>query len=101
MEESIEFDASDPLVALLAWALTWGVSQLVTNSAQLEQVRHFLPVIAVAAAIGVRAILESAQGGELTAQTFLRALAAGAVAVLSHSQMRGFVKASKADKEEA
>ena len=80
-------DSTDPTVVLLTWVLTWLVGKIVSGP-KLKQIRHALPVVAVLLAIGLRAGIEASQGDELGLSTVFRGLAAGAAAVLGHSQLR-------------
>jgi hypothetical protein len=85
-------DGTDPLVVLLTWALTLVVGKLVKKG-KFSKLRHMLPAFAVLGAVAIRAIIEASQGAELTVDTALRALAAGGVAVMGHSQIREIQKA--------
>lgn len=84
-----EVDATDPLVVMLAWLLTF----LAGRVPWLNQRRHLLPTVAVFAAVGVRAALDAAMGEPLTGATIARGFAAGATAVLADVQRRQFDKA--------
>jgi uncharacterized protein (DUF2062 family) len=84
-------DQSDPLVVVLAWALTWAAGKW----ALPKQYRATLPAVAVLAAVAIRAALDAGMGEPLTVDSALRAAVAGAVAVAGHSQVRGMAKAAK------
>jgi hypothetical protein len=89
---SIPFDGSDPLVVLLAWALTVAARK-VAPKAWGPWMRKITPILAVLLAVFLRTAITAGQGEPLTAQVLLRALAAGATAVWGHSQVREFAKA--------
>jgi hypothetical protein len=97
----VDVDASDPVVAALAWGFTEIVKRLVPDEYS-DKVRPFLPLVALFVAVAARTIVALAMDEGLTFALFIRALAAAAVAVYSHSQIRGvqkFAKSrSKADK---
>jgi hypothetical protein len=97
-----EVDATDPVVVAIAWALTFLVGKAVKDKERFDRIRHVLPLIALVSAVAARAVIETMQGHELTPETAFRALAAGAVAVMSHAQVREFMKAGKkAEPEES
>ena len=83
-----ELDPSDPIVVLVTWFLTFVVGKIVKDRGKLDALRHVLPVIAVALAVGIRAGIDSAEGSPLTAQTVVRGIAEGAVAVMANSQVK-------------
>lgn len=89
---SVPFDGSDPLVALLAWGLAWLVHRYAPK-AWSRWVRRLTPTVAVLLAVFLRAAWAVSQDEPFTVQVLLRAVAAGAVAVLGHSQIREVVKA--------
>jgi len=88
---TIPFDGTDPLVAILAW----GIMVLARRYAPKRWgwLRKATPALAVLLAVFLRTALAAGQGEPLTVQVVLRALAAGAVAVWGHSQLREVVKA--------
>lgn len=86
-------DGTDPAVV----ALTWGLTQLagLAGDRISEKTRHALPALAVVIAVGLRAGYTAVQGEPLTVDVFARGLAAGAVAVFLHSQVREVRKVRK------
>jgi hypothetical protein len=86
-----EVDYTDPLVALMAWLLTF----MAGHVPWMNDRRHLLPTVAVLSAIGVRAGLDVTTGEPLTAATVARGFAAGATAVLADVQRRQLDKARK------
>lgn len=86
---SATVDATDPLVVGLTWALTWAAGRWAIPA----RYRGALPALAVLLAVAVRAGLDAAQGMPLTPETVARAVAAGGVAVMGHSQVREIQKA--------
>lgn len=92
MENLIPFDGTDPVVVVLTWFLTMLLGKLITRFT-LDQYRAALPFAAVVLATGIRVGIDAVMGDPLTWATLARALAAGGVAVLSHSQLREVMKA--------
>jgi len=86
-------DATDPLVAAVAWALTAAARRI----PWLERHRAVLPTVAVLAAVAVRAGVGAVQGEALTLDAVGRGVVAGALAVLAHSQARELAKLRAAD----
>jgi len=84
-------DGTDPLVVGLAWALTWALGRWAPGLR--DRYRGALPVVAVLLAVAARAALDGMAGDPLTLDTLARAVAAGAVAVAGHSQLRELQKA--------
>lgn len=80
-------DGTDPLIAVLAWALTLAASRLLSR-AEAKRARHFLPLLSIALAVGLRAALDATRGQPLTGEVVLRGFGSAAVAVLAHSQLR-------------
>lgn len=83
-------DATDPLVALLAWLLTSLVAKV--GGKRTRQVKHLLPAVAVLSAVALRAGVSAVEDAPVSVDTALRAVAAGGVAVLTHSQAREIQK---------
>lgn len=92
MQTTVPFDVSDPLIVIITWGLTVLLSKLPEGSSFEARIRNFIPAIAVLLAVAVRSGIDAANGEPFTVGTLLRALAAGAVAVLTHSQFREVVK---------
>lgn len=92
MTTDLPLDATDPLIVILTWALTLGIRTVVKDNGKWDKVRTVLPGIAILIAVGLRAAIETMEGQVLTTDSFLRAVAAGAVAVMMHSQARGIQK---------
>lgn len=92
----IPFDSTDPVVALLAWGLTLLVGKLI-DLTQRPKLRTALPIMAVLLAVAARSAIAAMDGtlyldGMFHWDILLRGLAAGAAAVLGHSQMRELLK---------
>lgn len=87
----LNFDAADPAVALLAWALTFAVGRWCPKGVRV-QVRKVLPLVAVLLACAVSAGVAAVQGEPLTVAVLLRGLGAAGAAVLAHSQLREALK---------
>lgn len=90
-------DATDPAVMLLAWLLTALVKRAEPWLEKLGLAPAFLraslPAIAVLMAVAIRASIVAVQGEPFSWDVLLRALAAGAMAVMVHSQVREVKKA--------
>lgn len=86
-------DPSDPVVV----ALTWGLTQIagLVGDRISDHTRHALPVVALVIAVALRAGYVAVQGEPLTVDVLARGLAAGAVAVFLHSQVREVRKVRK------
>lgn len=82
----VDVDMSDPLVAVLGWALAGVLNRQLGKRAR--NYRHLIPTLAVLIAVGLRAAYAATLGQPIDAAMLLRALAAGAVAVAGHSQFR-------------
>jgi len=80
-------DGADPLVAIVAWGLTEACSRLL-SAAEARRARRFLPAVAVAIAVALRAAYEAVQGEPMTVDVLLRGAGAAGIAVLTHSQLR-------------
>lgn len=89
--ENISVDGTDPVVVVLTWLLTMILGKMIERFG-LDEYRAALPAAAVVLATGIRIAIEAAMGDPLSIATVLRALAAGAVAVASHSQFREVFK---------
>lgn len=79
----------DLLAAVVAWALTWAIAE----HALAERLRPAIPALAVLLAVGLRAGADALAGVPLGLDTLLHGVAAGAGAVLAHSQVREVAKA--------
>ena len=90
---TVPFDGTDPLVAVLAWGITALLRRYAPK--RWAWLRRSTPAVAVLLAVFLRTALAAGQGEPLTVQVGLRALAAGAVAVWGHSQLREVVKAAE------
>ena len=86
-----DVDATDPLVVMFAWLLTFLAGRL----PWLRERRHLLPTVAVVAAVALRAALDATMGEPLTGATIARGFAAGATAVLADVQRRQLDKAKR------
>lgn len=85
-------DATDPIFVLVSWVATWSVGKL-SERYNLKQVRPYLPWVAAAVAMGLRALYDVVlQGGDLTPEAAMRAFATGAAAVWGHTAVRGVQK---------
>jgi len=84
----VPVDGTDPLVMALAWVVAYGVNRWCKKKGDKRKLRAATPVLAVLAAVALRTIITAVQGHPLTIDVILRAVAAGGVAVLSHSQVR-------------
>jgi hypothetical protein len=87
-----EVDGTDPLVVVIAWALTYAAGRW---APWLQSQRRLLPTLSVLLAVAARAALDATTGEPLTMDTLARGLAAGATAVLAHSQVRELQKAAE------
>lgn len=98
---AVPVDGTDPLVMALAWLITFGLHAVAkkygAKNRVVRRMQHLMPVFAVVAAAGLRAAYGVAAGEPLTASTVLRAVAAGGVAVLGHSQGREILKWAAGD----
>ncbi len=97
---TVPFDLTDPIAAVNAWLLTALLRHLAPE-AWGRWLRPLTPILAVLLAVFVRTVFSAVSGEPLTVELLLRALAAGAIAVVAHSQFRELVKvgADKAVKE--
>ena len=77
-------------MVVLTWALTYAAGRWLP---WLQAHRALLPTVAVLLAVAARAALDATSGQPITVETVARGLAAGATAVLAHSQVRELVKA--------
>ena len=94
MPTNVPVDASDPIVALLAWFFTWSLLRLFPDQPK-RKIRKHAPTIAFFTALFLRTVVSHWMGAEESGSTeFLRALAAGAVAVFMHSQIREIQKST-------
>ena len=87
----VGMDGSDPVVTVLAW----GVVALLRRYAPASWepfLRRATPGLVVLAAVFLRALIAVALSEPFTLASVLRALAAGGVAVLGHSQLRALLK---------
>lgn len=89
METTAAIDATDPMVVLLAWGLTY-----ICGKAS-PKTRKVLPIVAVLVAVAVRSAMAAVEGEPLSMDVLMRALGAAGVAVLGHSQMREVAKARR------
>jgi len=89
MTDVITPDAIDPIVVLLAWALTYAAGRYAVP----KSLRGALPLVAVLGACALRAGGDALLGTPLDLETFLHAVGAAGVAVLGHSQFRELQKA--------
>lgn len=89
---SVPFDGTDPLIALLSWGLVATIRRYAPKT-WVTTLRRVAPVLAVLLAVFLRVTVDQLMGQPLTWDVALRALAAGAVAVLGHSQLRELAKA--------
>lgn len=87
---TVPVDASDPLVAVLAWVIAAGAKRALGSRAR--RYRHAIPSLAVVVAVLLRTAYASLLGQPLDVAVVLRAVAAGAVAVFGHAQFRELVK---------
>jgi len=94
--DPISVDMTDPTVAALAWALTTGAGKIF-NLTNKPHLRATLPVVAVLLAVGVRSGADLVSGGTFDFATLVRGVAAGAVAVVTHSQFRELFKMRQPD----
>lgn len=94
--EQVPFDQTDPIAVAVAWLLTSVVSKTM-ESESTKRFRTALPLIAVLSAVGFRAAYSMIDGQPISLEMMLRALAAGAVAVFSHSQLREFIKVQETE----
>lgn len=90
-----QVDATDPVFVGLSWFVTWLVGKL-SSHFELEWLRPWLPWVAAAVAMGLRALYDVAlQGGDLTLEVAMRAFATGAAAVWGHTAVRGVQKSTE------
>lgn len=92
---TVPFDYTDPIAVINVWVLTWLIRRLAPKHATWT--RKLTPIIAVLVAVFLRAGCAVFCGEPFSWDVVLRALAAGATAVLAHSQLRELVKASAKD----
>jgi len=86
-------DAADPLVAVIAWALTALLRRWTPDG--WGWLRKATPAIAMLVAVFVRTIWGILESGEVvTADLVLHGVTAGALAVWGHSQFREVLKVS-------
>jgi len=86
-----EVDATDPVVVMLAWGLTWLVGKYAPWLSAKGRV--IIPMVAVIIAVGARAAVDASMGDPLNVETITRGVGAGAAAVMGHAQTRSFQKA--------
>lgn len=85
-------DLTDPIVMLIAWMLT-DLARRFADDAGYKRIRHLLPALAVLIAVLIRTTVVTVYGQDIDLWTILRAVGAGACAVVLHSQYREVVKA--------
>lgn len=84
-------DVTDPVTAAIAWLFTFIIG-MIPGEKLNPVIRSVLPIVAVLMGLLVRTVFDFVQGEPLTASLVFRGLAAGAVAVLGHSQFRELLK---------
>ncbi len=77
-------DISDPIVVGATWFLTWAAGRWL-SSTQRQELRAYLPVLAIAVAVGIRGLISYSEGTPYTVDAMFRAFAAGATAVWSQA----------------
>lgn len=87
----ITLDQTDPVVAMIAWALTFAVSKM-PKIGESKNLRSALPLVAVLIAVGARTAMDSLSGVAFSWATIGHAIAAGGLAVLAHSQFSELMK---------
>lgn len=92
----VPIDGSDPTTMILAWGLVGLIRWVVQTwrPAWYPKVRKGLPIAAFLIAVFLRAAWDAIEGGGITTATVARAFAAGAGAVLIHSQARELMKST-------
>ena len=93
----VQVDATDPLVAVLAWAISAALSRYLGRRAR--RYRHAVPTVAVLVAVALRAAYAQGMDQPIDLALLLRAVAAGAAAVLGHSQFREIGKLTAKDRD--
>lgn len=88
---TIPFDLTDPIAAVNAWLLTALLRHLAPIS-WARWLRPLTPLLAILLATFIRSTIAAVSGEELTWELMLRSLAAGATAVVAHSQFRELIK---------
>jgi hypothetical protein len=68
---------------------------------KFQKARHLLPVVALLSAVALQAVIENFYGTGFNIESVGKALGAGGLAVLGHSQFREFKKAVAKISEEA
>ena len=91
-------DITDPGVIALTWFLTWAIGKYAPWLS--DKGRPIIPIVAVLIAVGVRAGLDASMGQPIDLESVTRGVAAGAAAVMGHSQVRGLQKALMKPPEE-
>jgi len=99
-------DSSDPMVAMAAMVMVSYARRFSVKNPKIERfVRSYAPILAVLAAVIVRAVMEVTAGTPPEAtQDYVelvhRGIGSGAVAVLAHSQARELFKKISTDLED-
>lgn len=89
-------DVGDPIVVFVSIALGELLKRTLPAQA-LAFIKPVLPAIIVLLAVFARVVYDMLATGEgITVETAFRALAAGGVAIMTHTQFRSLVKAVKA-----
>jgi len=89
---NVPVDMSDPIVAVGAWVVAFVLNLALkkygtgVKGRNLRRLRHAIPILSVAIATGMRAGYGAVAGEAFSGTTVIRASAAGAFAVLGHSQ---------------
>ena len=83
-------DGADFGIVAITWALVWVIKKVTKD--KFDKIRSFLPLVAVAVAIGTTAAMEASTGTEFSMATVMTGLVAAGVAVLGHSQGRELLK---------
>jgi hypothetical protein len=79
---------SDPLTAILAWALTAILRQFAG-----DKIKDFpITLVALLAAVFIRGFITVAEGNALTVDTLLRGVLAGLAAIATHATVRDLQK---------
>tara|TARA_R110002126_G_scaffold50022_5_gene137865 strand:+ start:217 stop:534 length:318 start_codon:yes stop_codon:yes gene_type:complete len=87
----LALDAGDPIVVFASMALGEALKKFLAEAAYAK-LKPIIPIIIVLLAFGGRVVYDSVMLEGLTMGTGLRALAAGSVAVLTHTQFRSLAK---------
>ena len=93
---TLVLDATDPLVVLIAWTVTWATLKW-APSAWKDKLRRAAPALAMLVALFARAAWDSGMGEGASWDTVWHALVAGATTVAAHSQIREVFKAMDGD----